>query len=64
MDPRTGGKKFRYVQVSDALSERDQNKTLWLVPAMRRIKVGRYSLSDIYSVVLHLVNFMSMTGTN
>jgi hypothetical protein len=33
------GKSFRYVHVSGAMVERDQNKTLWMKSSMRKTKV-------------------------
>jgi hypothetical protein len=33
------GKRFRYLHLTGALAEQDQNKALWIVPAMRRVKV-------------------------
>lgn len=33
------GKAFRYLHLSGAMVEQDQNKALWMAPTMRKIKV-------------------------
>src|SRR5688572_16901007 len=45
--------RFRYIHVSGGLSEQDQTKTLWFMPAARKIKVFEHT--DLPSQSAHCI---------
>jgi hypothetical protein len=62
MEPRSDGRKFRYIQVSGAINERDQEKSLWFINATRKIKVCVPNIEFSTSFSIHRADFVRVQG--